>query len=100
MLYFIEANKTGSKKLSGGIRDMFRLIPTSKIDQAMTERGVTQVDIAEALGISRVWVNNIVSGKKSPGRNVAKQISEFLGGDIPDFFIVQDASQRTRVEDN
>ena len=75
---------------------MFELIAKESVGKRMIEKGLTQLDMADNLGITNAWLCKIVSGKESPSRKLAKRIAELLGGETTDFFIVQDVSDKTR----
>lgn len=49
--------------------------------------GMTQADLAEATGLSRMTINTIESGRKPPSEQVAKKIAEVMNFDWLKFFI-------------
>ena len=49
-----------------------------KIKETMNERGVTSAWLAEQVGISKVAVSNIVTGKSSPSLDNILQIADAL----------------------
>ncbi len=51
-----------------------------------TERGLTQQQLAEALGVSRQTVISIESGKYDPSLPLAFKIARFLQARIEDIF--------------
>lgn len=51
-----------------------------------TERGLTQQQLAEALGVSRQTVISIESGKYDPSLPLAFKIAQFLKARIEDIF--------------
>ena len=51
-----------------------------------TERGLTQQQFAEALGVSRQTVISIESGKYDPSLPLAFKIAQFLKARIEDIF--------------
>lgn len=42
------------------------------------ERGISQLDEAQAVGINRAHLSRIESGDKQPSRDVARRIASFL----------------------
>ena len=52
-----------------------------------TERGLTQQQFAEALGVSRQTVISIESGKYDPSLPLAFKIAQFLKARIEDIFL-------------
>lgn len=48
----------------------------------MSERGVTSAWLSEQVGISKVAVSNIITGKSSPSLDNILKIAEALGVDI------------------
>ena len=56
------------------------------LKQLRTERGLTQQQIAEALGVSRQTVISIESGKYDPSLPLAFKIAQFLQARIEDVF--------------
>ncbi len=56
------------------------------LKQLSTERGLTQQQIAEALGVSRQTVISIESGKYDPSLPLAFKIAQFLQARIEDVF--------------
>ena len=55
------------------------------IKTARKERKLTQTDVAEALGVSRVYVSYIERGQREVDLADALRICEVLGVDIRDF---------------
>ncbi len=53
-----------------------------KIKEIMSERGVTSAWLAEKVGISKVAVSNIVTGKSSPSLDNLLKIAEVLNVSI------------------
>jgi len=51
-----------------------------------TERGLTQQQLAQALGVSRQTVISIESGKYDPSLPLAFKIAQFLQARIEDIF--------------
>lgn len=50
-----------------------------KIKEYMTERGITQVELAKAAGVSEAFISYVVENKKMPSVPVLKRIAQKLG---------------------
>ena len=59
---------------------------TNTIRDLRTERGLTQADLADAIGVTRQTVIAIEQGKYSPSLEMAFQISRVLGAVLTDVF--------------
>jgi len=59
---------------------------TNTIRDLRTERGITQADLADAIGVTRQTVIAIEQGKYSPSLEMAFQISRVLGTPLTDVF--------------
>jgi putative transcriptional regulator len=59
---------------------------TNTIRDLRTERGLTQADLADAIGVTRQTVIAIEQGKYSPSLEMAFQISRELGAALTDVF--------------
>ena len=59
---------------------------TNAIRELRTERGLTQADLADAVGVTRQTVIAIEQGKYSPSLEMAFQISRVLGAVLTDVF--------------
>jgi len=59
---------------------------TNAIRELRTERGLTQADLADAIGVTRQTVIAIEQGKYSPSLEMAFQISRELGAPLTDVF--------------
>jgi transcriptional regulator with XRE-family HTH domain len=55
--------------------DTFR----ERLQQEMKDRGLSQRQLAESVGLSRPWVTNFMNGKVSLSIADAEAISEYLG---------------------
>lgn len=51
------------------------------------EKGISQKELAEQLGISHWWLNHIESGKRNPSLVLAKNIAEKLNVKMKDIFL-------------
>ena len=59
---------------------------TNAIRELRTERGLTQAELADAIGVTRQTVIAIEQGKYSPSLEMAFQISRVLGAVLTDVF--------------
>ena len=59
---------------------------TNAIRELRTERGLTQAELADAVGVTRQTVIAIEQGKYSPSLEMAFQISRVLGAVLTDVF--------------
>jgi len=59
---------------------------TNTIRDLRTERGLTQADLADAVGVTRQTVIAIEQGKYSPSLEMAFQIARELGAPLTDVF--------------
>jgi len=58
----------------------------NRIRELRTERGLTQQDLADAIGVSRQTVNAIEGEKYSPSLEAAFRIAEVLGKKLDEVF--------------
>lgn len=58
----------------------------NKLDELRTERGWTQGDLAERLGVSRQTVNALERGKYDPSLPLAFKIAKLFGKPIEEVF--------------
>ena len=61
-------------------------IVTNDVRQLRSERGLTQADLATALGVSRQTIIAIESGRYLPSLPLAIQLCRFLGKPIEEVF--------------
>ncbi len=59
---------------------------TNTVRDLRTERGLTQADLADAIGVTRQTVIAIEQGKYSPSLEMAFQIARELGVALTDVF--------------
>lgn len=57
-----------------------------EIKKIRAEKGVSQIEVCKAAGISQSFYSSIESGVRRPSVEVAKKIGEFLGFDWTLFF--------------
>lgn len=67
-----------------------------KIKEFMSERGVTSAWLAEKVGLSKVAISNIVTGKSYPSLDNLIKIAEALNTSITDL-IGEKKERRNRV---
>jgi putative transcriptional regulator len=65
----------------------------NRIREQRTERGMSQVEVAAALGVSRQTVIAIETGRYSPSLPLAFRIARFFGSTVDEMF---DASEEVR----
>ncbi len=53
-----------------------------KLDEYLFKTKTTKKDFAEKVGISRGYLQHILSGLKNPSVKLAKQIEEVTGGKV------------------
>jgi putative transcriptional regulator len=58
----------------------------NRIRELRAERGLTQQELADAIGVSRQTVNAIEGGKYSPSLEAAFRIAEVLGKRLEEVF--------------
>ncbi len=56
-----------------------------RIKEVLKEKGFTQIDLANELGISKVGVNKIING--NPTVDTLQKIAQILDIDIKDLFV-------------
>lgn len=52
------------------------------LEHYLDRHGITQAKFAERVGASRSFINEIVRGRKLPGRDLALRISEATDGEV------------------
>ena len=60
------------------------------IEQKRRERGMTQQQLAAALGVSRQTIISLESGKYNPSILLAHAIARLFGAQIEDIFIFEE----------
>lgn len=61
-------------------------VKRSRLIEARKKRGMTQKELAKAVGISRAYLTNIELGKYTPSLRTAHKIAAVLGGTVEEFF--------------
>jgi transcriptional regulator with XRE-family HTH domain len=70
----------------------------SKTRELLALKGHTQVSLAEAVGTSQSYINNILSGYKNPSPVLARKICEALAVEIADLFNAKSGFNSKRTE--
>lgn len=52
---------------------------TKKIKLLLKEKGISQTELAENVGVSQAMISYIVKGFKAPSVTLLKRISDYLG---------------------
>jgi putative transcriptional regulator len=55
-----------------------------------TERGLSQADLAVAMGVSRQTINSIETGRYTPSLPLAVTLARFFGSPVEEVFHVPD----------
>ncbi|WYK04454.1 helix-turn-helix transcriptional regulator [Cereibacter sphaeroides f. sp. denitrificans] len=55
----------------------------AKLSQFLTDHSITQRDFAARIGTSASYLSEIVSGRKTPGLELAFTIERVTGGNVP-----------------
>ena len=63
----------------------------NKIKVARAEQGLTQQQLADAIGVSRQTINAIESGKFVPSTVLALKIAQIFGKRVEEIFILEDS---------
>ncbi len=67
-----------------------------RIKDTLKEKGLTQIDLANELGISKVGVNKIING--NPTVDTLQKIATILDVDIKDLFVSTKGKETLYVE--
>jgi putative transcriptional regulator len=59
----------------------------NNIAELRKQKGISQKELAELIGITNWWLNHIESGKRNPSLVLAKNIAEKLDVSIKDIFL-------------
>lgn len=59
------------------------------IKEALKKRELTQIDLAERLGINRVSLSRLLSDKNDMRVSTIKKLADAIGCDVAEFFIPQ-----------
>lgn len=58
----------------------------NKIKELRTEKGVTQIEISNFLGITNDYFSMIERGERSPGFKLSKKIADYFDATIDEIF--------------
>lgn len=61
---------------------------TDKVRAMLIEKGYSQREFSRLIGMSENYVNQIINHKKSPSPAVAKKISNQLGVEFHELFLI------------
>ncbi len=67
-----------------------------RIKEVLKEKGFTQIDLANELGISKVGVNKIING--NPTVDTLQKIAQILNIDIKDLFVSSKGKDTLYIE--
>ena len=76
------------------------LDPKNKIKEVMDERKITSAWLAEKVGISKVAVSNIVTGKNSPSVDNLLKIAEALGVSITYLLGLEEKIEEEKLQES
>lgn len=62
----------------------------NRIKELRAQRGISQEELANAIGIARPYLSEIECGKKEPGGAIMIKIANYFGLYVQDVFIVDD----------
>lgn len=66
------------------------LIMRNKIEEFRKENGITQVDLADALEVSRQTIGSLENGRYNPSITLAFKIARYFGRTIEEVFIYEE----------
>ena len=67
------------------------------IKDILKQRGLTQNELAERLGINRVSLSRILSNKNDMRVSTIRKIAEAIGCDVAEFFTPEEAEEHNVV---
>ena len=62
----------------------------NRLEEIRKQRGLTQEELAEVLGVSRQTVNSLENGRYNPSIMLAFRIARFFGMSIEEIFIFEE----------
>lgn len=68
-----------------------KLKDPEKMQKELLIHGFTQRSFARKAGVGQSYFSQIVNGKRDPGPDVSKRITDALGVDFYDIFFIDDA---------
>ena len=72
----------------------------NRIKEILAQRGMTSLELANEIGISRVSLSNIINNKQEASANTLKTISDSLGVEFWELFMSKDDIIKGVVEEN
>ena len=67
------------------------------IKEVLKQRGLTQNELSERLGINRVSLSRLLSDKNDMRISTIKKISEAIGCDVTEFFTPADTEEHNTI---
>ena len=68
-----------------------------QIKEALKQRGLTQNELADRLGINRVSLSRILSNKNDMRVSTLKKIADAIGCDVAEFFTPAETAEHTTI---
>ena len=68
-----------------------------QIKETLKQRGLTQKELAERLGINRVSLSRLLSDKNDMRVSTIKKIADAIGCDVAEFFAPEDKEEHNTI---
>ena len=68
-----------------------------QIKEALKQRGLTQNELAERLGINRVSLSRILSNKNDIRGSTITKIADAIGCDVTEFFTPEETAEHNTI---
>ena len=68
-----------------------------QIKEALKQRGLKQIDLAERLGINRVSLSRLLSDKNDMRISTIKKIADAIGCDVAEFFTPEETEDNNVI---
>ena len=68
-----------------------------QIKETLKQRGLTQNELAERLGINRVSLSRLLSDKNDMRMSTIKKIADAIGCDVTEFFTKADTEEHNTI---
>lgn len=68
-----------------------------QIKEALKQRGLTQNELADRLGINRVSLSRLLSDKNDMRMSTIKKIADAIGCDVAEFFTPAQTADHTTI---
>jgi len=62
----------------------------NRLEEIRKQKGLTQEELAEALGVSRQTINSLENGRYNPSIVLAFRIARFFGMSIEEIFVFEE----------